>query len=133
MDSNVGSDGLLNGAGMTSTSWFSLKGLALTAQLSTYYDDDLFAHQGQASAPLLQNAYDALAPCASGDVSCPFMDTINGVDLAEGASAYELTYARYQAPSHLAAIEAHVRPIKDIRVLGWTTLTHGNRFDLGLD
>ena len=69
----------------------------------------------------------------------------------EGTSAYELAYSywgddRYldvvesrgseitNEPTYVAqhqdAIDAKGRPVRDERLLGWTTLTHGNRFDL---
>jgi hypothetical protein len=64
--------------------------------------------------------------------TCPISESLNTTSLDEGTSAYELIYSRYPSPEVLAALQARPRPVWDIRVLGWTTLTHGNRFDLGL-
>jgi hypothetical protein len=45
---------------------------------------------------------------------------------------YELTYSYWQDSSHLNAVNRWGRPLEDIRVMGWATLTHGNMFELNL-
>jgi hypothetical protein len=130
MASGVDAGGIVVGTSSVSDAWFTLKGMVLTAQLASYYHDDLYAFDDGGGSPL-ERAFDAYAGCAAMG-SCPFSETLDGGTLAEGASVYELAYSRYQTPAHLGVIEAAVRPILDDRILGWTTLTHSNRFELGL-
>jgi hypothetical protein len=121
MEDAVDVDGVIVDGGNTSSSWFILKGMTLTAQLATYFEEDLYDSS-------LRNAFDAYAPCAMAAPECPGTGDLDAVSLAEGASIYELAHGRYEDPAHLEVIETHGRPIRDIRILGLTTLTHGDAF-----
>jgi hypothetical protein len=124
MSDAIAPDGVVVGSSDVATAWFHMKAMTLTAQLSTYHGDDLYDFS-DATGPALRRAFDTYAPCAGGGAACPSAETLDSVQLAEGASIYELSYKRYQDATHLDVINEHGRPIFDIRVLGNTTLTHG--------
>lgn len=123
---NVDAAGVIDGAG--STAFFHLEAMTLTAQLATYHGADLFGFS-DSDGVVLSRAFTAYAPCLTGDAACPFGSTPDAGDIAEGASMTELAYSAYEDPALLAALESVGRPVFDLRVLGWTTLTHGNAFD----
>jgi hypothetical protein len=122
--SDIEPSGVLSGMTAPSVAWFVLKGVVLTAELAAHRGENLYGE------PALKRALDAYAPCAIPDApTCPIAETLDAVGLAEGASLYELTYSQYQEPGHLAVIEASGRPVRDVRVLGPVTFTHGNAFE----
>lgn len=129
-DAGVSDDGTLFAAGSTQAAWFHLKALTLVAELARHHGEDLYDFDDGRGGAALRRAFDAYAPCASGGATCPTPGAIDATTLAEGASIYELAHTHYQAASHLEAVEAHGRPVEEIRVLGWTTLTHGDGFAL---
>ena len=124
---NIDADGLISGAG--GSAFFHLEAMTLTAQLAEYHDADLFGFT-DADGIVLERAFAAYAPCLVGDAACPFGSTPSAGDIAEGASMTELAHSRYDDPALLQALETVGRPVFDRRVLGWTTLTHGNGFEL---
>jgi hypothetical protein len=52
--------------------------------------------------------------------------------LEELAPVYEVAHSHYQQPTLLEAASLQGRPIWDLRMLGWATLSHGNSFVLGV-
>jgi Alginate lyase len=118
----VASDGSLDGAGDSAMFW--LKGLTLTAAIARQHEGALFDHDGR-----LASSLDAYAPCLSGDAACPMATPLDTGSLSEGGSTFELAHGHFDSAAQLAAIEAVGRPLEDLRVLGWVTLTHGNAFE----
>jgi hypothetical protein len=129
MQGAVEPTGTITGSGSVDTAWFALKGMVLTAQLSTYHGDDLYGFDDGNGAALAR-AFDAYAGCAGMQGPCPVSPGTDLGTLAEGASIYELAYSHYQHAEHLTLLETVGRPTTDIRILGYTTLTHGNAFAL---
>jgi len=57
---------------------------------------------------------------------------ITTITQKDSMALYELAYSHYQKRSYLDAIIRWKRPMDEIRVMGITTLTHANRFDLSM-
>ncbi|MCA9618149.1 MAG: alginate lyase family protein [Myxococcales bacterium] len=126
VDGLVDADGLLTSAS-SDDYFFWLEALTLTAQIASYRATDLFGH-ADANGVVLERVFEAHAPCLGAAGTCP-RTAASGGALQEGASMYELGHSAYQSAAQLSALEAVGRPVRDIRILGWTTLTHGNAFD----
>ena len=110
----IAADGTVESSGV-GNAFFHIKAITLTAQLSTYYGDNMFDwSDGMLS---LRSVYDQYAGSNA---------NLDPVELAEGASMWELAHTQYGDASLKQLIDVHTRPIWDIRVLGWTTLTHGS-------
>lgn len=124
---NVDAGGLIEGGG--DAAFFHLKAMTLTAQLGTYHGADLFGFI-DADGGVLERAFAAYTPCLTGEPACPFGSTPSASDIAEGASMVELAHGQYEDPALREALESVGRPVFDLRVLGWTTLTHGDGFAL---
>ena len=123
---------ILDDDGKAGAAYFHLTPMVAIAQLSTYHGDSLYDYPDGSGSAALQRAFDYYAPCLADAGRCPVSEPADDVDRAEGASNYELSYSQYQQASHLDVLEAYPRPIHDFRILGWTTLTHGNLFELDL-
>jgi hypothetical protein len=108
----------------------ALNALTLTAEILRHFDIDLYGHTVD-GVNRLRTALDYHAPYMQ-DPSSWSWEELGGLSDAEqmyGAVSFELAYSHWQDADHLDAVRAAGRPIYDQRILGWTTLTHGNRFD----
>jgi hypothetical protein len=47
-------------------------------------------------------------------------------------AVYEVAHSHYQQTALLDALNLKGRPLWDLRMLGWATLSHGNAFELGV-
>ncbi|WP_276246375.1 alginate lyase family protein [Haladaptatus sp. YSMS36] len=117
-----------------SYSLYGLKALALTAELARHYDEDLyeFRTKGGTESALKQAFafYARFVASSDGWAWGLGEDGYTDTEREEGASVYELAYSQWADDAYLDAIESVGRPVNDRRILGWTTLTHANRFAL---
>ncbi|MFC5970299.1 alginate lyase family protein [Halomarina salina] len=140
-----------------SYSLYALKAFVTAAELGRHYGESFYDHE-RFGGSALKLMFDAHAPFffdpESFDERFGESGGFAAREREEGTSAYELAYSywgddRYldvvesdgseitneptYVEQHQDAIDAKGRPVRDERLLGWTTLTHGNRFDLDLD
>lgn len=126
VDLTIAEDGSVGTVGDNQDAWFLLKSVLLMAQLASYHDADLYADAR------LERALVLYGTCVTDPSGCVFGVAPTEGELTEGGALYELGYGRYQTPLFLDVLEAVGRPVEDRRIFGWATLTHGERFNLGL-
>lgn len=126
VDLAIAEDGSISSASDHQDAWFFLKSVLLMAQLASYHDTDLYADVR------LERALALYGTCVTDPAGCVFGAAPTEGELTEGGALYELGYGRYQTPLFLDVLEAIGRPVEDRRIFGWATLTHGERFNLGL-
>jgi len=111
---------------------FGLKALVLSAEIARHNGGDLYEHEDPYGGSVLRRAVIKMASYnlnpSSWTGAGPPMDP----DLDELASAYEAAHSHYRDASLLDAVNLAGRPIWDLRMLGWATLSHGNSFALGV-
>ena len=109
--------------------------LTLGAEVARHHGVDLYQYVGDKEGPdksVLRRAYDFHAEYIIDPSEWPWKER-KGLERSEreyGLVGYELAYSYWQDDQYLEAIQKFGRPIHDWRVLGWVTLTHGNRFAL---
>ncbi|MWG33294.1 alginate lyase family protein [Halomarina oriensis] len=137
-----------------SYSLYALKAFVTAAELGRHYGESFYEYEqyGQSALKLMFDAHaDFFFDPESFDDRYGEVGGFAAREREEGTSAYELAYSywgdeRYldvvesggseitneptYVPQHQDAIDSSGRPVRDERLLGWTTLTHGNRFDL---
>lgn len=109
----------------------ALNALTLTAEILRHQGIDLYGHTVD-GVSRLRTALDFHAAYLQDPSSWPW-EELGGLSAAEqmyGAVSFELAYSQWQDGDYLDAVGAVDRPIYDQRILGWATLTHGNRFEL---
>ncbi|SMO53810.1 alginate lyase family protein [Halorubrum cibi] len=116
---------------------YGLKSLALTAEIARHYGVDLYGYRlpGDDTSALLR-AFEGLRPYILDPETWEWGTGEDGyTDEDEQAigSVYELAYSQWNRPEFRAVVESIGRPLYDRRILGWTTLTHANRFELDID
>ena len=115
----------------------ALNALTQCAEIARHHGVDLYGFTGfdDSSKPVLERAHDYHAQYVLDPTEWPWQE-LDGLDRDEreyGAVSYELAYSQRRKKRYLRALEKMGRPIHDRRVLGWVTLTHGNRFELAID
>ena len=137
-----------------SYSLYALKAFVTAAELGRHYGETFYDYE-RFGGSALELMFDAHAKFffdpESFDERYGEAGGFAAREREEGTSAYELAHSywgkdRYldvvrsrgseitneptYVPQHQDAINAKGRPVRDERLLGWTTLTHGNRFAL---
>lgn len=116
---------------------YGLKALAFTAEIARHYGVDLYGHHlSDDDTSALLRAFEAYRPYVVGAEEWEWGTGENGytdADRTAAGSVYELAHSRWGRPAFRRVVESIGRPLYDRRILGWTTLTHADRFDLGLD
>lgn len=116
-------------------SQYKMKALILTAEIARYQGVDLYSYDADGQGPSLRRAYDHhvqyFLDYSKWQWDADFVD-FNASDLAAAASHYEIAYSYWQDADHLAVVQEAGRPVRDRRILGWTSLTHANRFELNV-
>ncbi len=116
-------------------SMYGLKALTMTAEIARHYDEDLYDYR-TADVPetsALKRAFTYYARYVASSDGWEWGIGDNGYtkdEQEEGASVYELAYSQWSDDAYLDAVNAVGRPVFDRRILGWTSLTHANRFAL---
>jgi hypothetical protein len=117
---------------------YGLKALTFTAEIAHHYDVDLYGYHVDAEDDVsaLLRAFEGHQQYVVDPDSWTWGLGENGYTDAErqaSGSVYELAYSRWRQPGFRTVIESIGRPLYERRILGWTTLTHANRFALDLD
>jgi len=112
-------------------SLYGLKALTLTAEIARQHGTDLY-HYDDGNGVVLRRAFDYHAPYAQNPGSWPHHSNpdMSGSERASNIATYELAYSVYQDGEYLETVRSAGRPVTDQRILGVTTLTHGNLFDI---
>ncbi|MUW13522.1 hypothetical protein GJ633_01790 [Halorubrum sp. CBA1125] len=116
---------------------YGLKSLTLTAEIARHYGVDLYEYSlPDDDTSALLRAFEGHQPYVVGAEEWEWGTGEDGYTDAErtaAGSVYELAYSRWNRTEFRRVVEAIGRPLYDRRILGWTTLTHANRFELDLD
>lgn len=111
----------------------AMNALTLGAEVAGHHGVDLYGYTKDGmSESVLQRSHQFHAEFLEDPSEWPWEER-NGLDDNErmyGTVSYELCYSRWQTDAYWDAIEATGRPVYDWRVLGYTTLTHGDLFEL---
>ncbi|MFC7155313.1 alginate lyase family protein [Halomarina halobia] len=137
-----------------SYSMYALKAFVTAAELGRHNGDDLYGHEkyGGSAIKLMFDGYvEYVLDPQTFDEQYGEARGFTAREREEGASAYELAYSYWQeddyldvitsrgseikneptyVEQHQDAIDSKGRPVRDERLLGWTTLTHGNLFEV---
>lgn len=112
-------------------SFSALNALTTTAEIARHFGVDLYNHE-VGGTNRLRVALEFHAPYLSSPGDWPWQE-LGGLEPFErqfGGVAYELAYSHWGEETFYDAVRAAGRPVFDQRVLGWTTLTHGNLFEI---
>ena len=116
---------------------YGLKALAFTAEIARHYGVDLYGHTlPDDDVSALLRAFEGLCPYVTDAEEWEWGTGENGyteADRTAAGSVYELAYSRWGRTEFREVVESIGRPLYDRRILGWTTLTHADRFELGVD
>jgi len=115
---------------------YGIKALTMTAEIARHRGINLYGYNaptdpGEGST--LKKLYRFMVPYLKAPERWKWGVGNNGISSYERngfASLYELAYSHWQEPAFREVIELVGRPVHDGRLLGWTTLTHGNLFAL---
>jgi hypothetical protein len=114
---------------------YGMKALFMTAELARQHDEDLYGYP-TGEDPVLRRLSDYHAPYvlepSTWEWGLGEEGRLSDAELEEAASVYELAYSEWQDEAHRRVIQTAGRPVYDRRLLGWVSLTHGNRFELDL-
>ena len=115
---------------------YGLKALTLTAEIARHYGVDLYGHRlRDDDASALLRAFEGHRRYVVDATDWEWGTGENGytdADRTAAGSVYELAHSRWDRPGFRSVVESIGRPLYERRVLGWTTLTHANRFELDL-
>lgn len=113
-------------------SMYGLKALLLTAEIARHYGEPLYEY-GPDERSVLRSVCDYHVDYILNPARWTWGgggEKFTHPDREEGASAYELAYSYWEDPAYLEVVKSAGRPVFERRILGYTTLTHGNRFEL---
>lgn len=116
-------------------SLYGLKALTLTAEVARHYGVDLYGYSpdGTAAESALKRVFTYYAQYFQDPDAWEWGlgdGTFSATEREEGASVYELANSQWPSETYRRVIRSSGRPVYDRRILGWTTLTHADRFDL---
>lgn len=115
---------------------YGTKALTMTAEIAHHHGIDLYTFNAPTDperGSTLKKLFDWMVPYLKDPAKWKWGVGSNGLsDTERGnyASLYELAYSRWQDPKYLDVVKTVGRPAYDFWMLGWTTLTHGNLFQL---
>ncbi|WP_436926274.1 alginate lyase family protein [Halosimplex amylolyticum] len=115
---------------------YGMKALTLTAEIGRHHGVDLYGYNAPTDpgdGPTLKKLFDFMVPYLQSPSKWEWGTGSDGVDsfeIGNYASLFELAYSRWEDPAYLDVVRSLERPAYDFWILGWTTLTHGNWFDL---
>lgn len=115
---------------------YGLKALTLTAEIARHYGVDLYGYGPRDDdGSALLRAFEGHRPYVLEADEWEWGTGENGythADRMAAGSVYELAHSRWRRPEFRSVVESVGRPLYERRILGWTTLTHANRFELDL-
>ncbi len=111
-----------------SYSLFALNPMLQTAEIARHQGVNLYDYQ-TTSGKGLKLALDYYAPYALAPAKWP-RQQIAPVKKNDNMAMWELAYSYWQKPAYLKVINHWKRPLEEIRIMGWTSLTHANMFQL---
>lgn len=114
---------------------YGLKALTLTAEIARHFSVDLYGYRLDADDDwsALRRAFEGHQQYVLDHDDWTWGVGENGYTVAEreaSGSIYELAHSQWQRPGFQEVVESIGRPLYERRILGWTTLTHANRFAL---
>ena len=115
-----------------------LTALTLTAEIARHYGVDLYGYtlgDPDGTSALLR-VFEALGEHIVDPSDWEWGIGENGYTDSERSTSgamYELAHSRWRRRGFRSVVESTGRPLYERRILGWTTLTHANRFALGDD
>jgi len=116
---------------------YGLKALTLTAEIARHFGVDLYGYRlDDDDTSALLRAFKGHQEYVLDPDRWTWGVGENGYTDAEreaSGSVYELARSQWRRPEFLEVVESIGRPLYERRILGWTTLTHANRFALDVD
>jgi hypothetical protein len=111
----------------------AIVGLTLVAEIARHRGVDLYGQEvvrGGERFAALETVYDTFATYIRNPGTWEWGER-GGFSARErefGAAAYELAHSHWRNPRYRRVVATVGRPIREPRILGWCTLTHGDRF-----
>lgn len=113
---------------------YGLKALSFTAEIARHHGVDLYGYRrGDGDESALLRAFEAHREHVIDPEGWEWgvgEEGYTDADRTAAGSVYELAHSRWERPSFREVVASIGRPLYDRRILGWTTLTHANRFAL---
>lgn len=115
---------------------YGMKALTLTAEIARQHGVDLYgfnAPTDPGDGPTLKKLFDFMVPYLKSPSDWEWgtgSDGVDGQERGNYAALFEVGYSRWRDEAYLEVIRELERPAYDFWILGWTTLTHGNGFEL---
>lgn len=104
-------------------STYTINAMVHLAEIAWHNDEDLYSYVS-ADGGSLEKAFDFHAPYCLDPDSWPYQQ-IKTITADDNQSIWEVAAARFGKAPYIAARDHWSRPIKDVRVMGIVTLTHG--------
>jgi hypothetical protein len=115
---------------------YGLKALSFTAEVARHHGVDLYGYSAGGDESALLRAFEGHQSYVVDAADWEWGVGEEGYTEAErtaAGSVYELAHSRWERPAFREVVTSIGRPLYDRRILGWTTLTHANRFALDVD
>jgi hypothetical protein len=115
---------------------YGVKALTMTAEIARHHGVDLYGYNAPTDpgdGSTLKKLFDFMAPYLQSPSEWEWGTGSNGIDSTQKenyASLFELAYSRWEEEAYREVVGTVGRPAYDLWILGWTTLTHGNLFEL---
>ena len=111
-------------------SLYAVNAMIQAAEIMRHHNVNLYDASNEGS--WLELALDFIAPYAINPASWTTdgYEQTTPISQNDSMALFELAYSYYQKPLYLDVINRWGRPLDEIRVMGITTLTHGNYFEL---
>lgn len=115
---------------------YGTKALVMTAEIARHHGVDLYSYNAPTdpeSGSTLKKLFNFMVPYLKSPSTWKWGVGSNGLSNTEKenyAALFELAYSRWQDSKYLEVVRTVGRPAYDFWMLGWTTLTHGNWFQL---
>ncbi|MCF6264896.1 MAG: alginate lyase family protein, partial [Xanthomonadales bacterium] len=114
-----------------SYSTYAINAMIQSAEILRHRDVNLFDYQ-DSNGRGIELALDFITQYVITPADWPYKQE-RALAARDSTAMYELAYSHYQKQSYLDAINRWGRPMEEIRIMGITTLTHGNRFLLNFE
>jgi len=114
-------------------SLYAVNAMIQSAEILRHRNVNLYDYS--AAGKNLELALDYITPYAINPASWASTgyQQITTITQKDSMALYELAYSHYQKQSYRDVITRWKRPMDEVRVMGMTTLTHANRFDLNTE
>ena len=115
---------------------YGMKALTMTAEVARQHDVDLYGYNAPTDpgdGSTLRKLFEFMSPYMKLPSRWQWgkgSDSVTNFEMKTYASVFEIAHSLWESPEYLDVVRSAGRPTYDIRHLGWTSLTHANRFDL---